>query len=94
MHPRQVNRPLPDGILETLRHSEIFKQAYYVADRAWVAREDERFRPAHVLALADEAGIAAWTPAHDALTQFCDSYDIFVQRILERKRLLLDQSEI
>jgi hypothetical protein len=53
--------------------------------------EDERFRPAHVLALADEAGTAAWTPAHDTLAQFCDSYDTFVQRIVERKRRLLDR---
>jgi hypothetical protein len=89
--PHQVDAPLPDGVLETLRHSEIFKQAYYVADRDWVAREDEEFRPACVLALSDEAGTAAWTPARDTLAQFCDSYDTFVQRILERKRRILDQ---
>jgi hypothetical protein len=89
MNPHQVDAPLPDGILDVLRHSEIFKQAYYVADREWVAKEDERFRPAYVLALTDEAGTAAWTPARDTLAQFCDSYDTFVQRIVERKRRLL-----
>jgi transaldolase len=88
LEPQQIESPVPDHILEALTHSEIFKQAYYVADRDWVPDEDERFRPNDVLALEDEAGTAAWPPVYNTLTQFCDAHDAFVQRILGRKHLL------
>ena len=91
LNPQQVDAPLPDGILETLAHSEIFKQAYYVSYPEWANEEDERFRPVYELSLEDEVGTAAWAPIHATSTQFSDSYDIFVQRILERKRVLLAQ---
>lgn len=86
--PRGIEAPVADDILKILTHSEIFKQAYYVADRDWVAKEDGHFRPAYELILGDEAGTAAWAPVHKTLTEFCDSYDTFVQRILERTQLL------
>lgn len=88
LQPRQIESPVSDDILETLTHSEIFKQAYYVADGDWLPEGDGRFRPAVELTLEDEAATAAWPPVHNTLTQFCDSYDSFVQQILERKRLL------
>jgi hypothetical protein len=85
LHPRRIETPLPDHILEILTHSHIFKQAYYVADRDWMPEGDDRFRPDYELTLEDEAGTAAWAPVHNTLTEFCKSYDQFVQRILERK---------
>jgi transaldolase len=85
LDPRRIETPIADGILEVLRHSEIFKQAYYVADRDWVTEEDTCFRPDRQLTLADEIGTTTWVPVHNTLTEFCNSYDRFVQRILERK---------
>jgi hypothetical protein len=88
MDPRRIELPVPDEMLEVLTHSEIFKQAYYVADRDWLPEGDDRFRPDYELKLEDEAGTVAWVPVYNTLTEFCDSYDTFVQRILERKHLL------
>jgi transaldolase len=85
LDPRRIERPIADGILEVLRHSEIFKQAYYVDDPGWLAEEDARFRPNYPLTLGDEAGTAGWTPVHNTLTEFCNSYDKFVERILARR---------
>jgi transaldolase len=86
--PQRIEMPITDDILEVLRHSEIFKQAYYVGDQGWATEDDKRFRPHYELTLADEAGTAGWTPVHNTLTEFCNSYDKFVQRILERKQML------
>jgi transaldolase len=86
LDPLRIETSIADGILEVLRHSEIFKQAYYVGDQDWVPHEDSRFRPKNELTLADEAGTAAWTPVQNTLTEFCVSYDKFVGRILERKQ--------
>jgi hypothetical protein len=87
LKPRQVVEEVPDGILEVLSHSEIFRQAYYVADRGWLPEEDERFRPIYELTLEDEAGTFSWAPIHHTLMQFIDSYDTLVRRVLERKQL-------
>jgi hypothetical protein len=86
LDPQRIEMSIADGILEVLRHSEIFKQAYYVGDQDWVPHEDIRFRPKDELTLADEAGTVAWTPVQNTLTEFCVSYDKFVGRILERKQ--------
>lgn len=80
-----VHEPVPERVLEVLRHSEIFKQAYYVTDMNWVKNEDERFRPREVLTLEDEAAVAAWPPVYNTLKQFADSYDHFVQRLVSRR---------
>ncbi len=85
LDPRRIEAPVPEHIMAILSHSEIFKQAYYVSDHNWVAEADERFRPDYGLSLRDERGTIAWAPVHNTLTQFCDSYDTFVQRILARK---------
>ncbi|NIN97379.1 MAG: hypothetical protein GTN93_19920 [Anaerolineae bacterium] len=86
LEPMRIEVPVSDDVLAVLAHSEIFKQAYYVADRDWVAAEDGRFRPDYELTLDDEDAVVAWAPVHNTLTGFQDSYDTFVQRILGRKR--------
>jgi transaldolase len=88
LDPRRIESPVPAEILETLTHSEIFKQAYYVADRDWISQEDQRFRPDRELRLQDEANVAAWPPVHSTLSEFIRSYDSFVERIIQRKRRL------
>jgi len=87
LDPRRLEDPVPDHVLEVLTHSELFKQAYYVADPEWIA-DDSRFRPEYELALEDEERVFEYPPVHNTLTQFADSYDQFVQRILERRELL------
>jgi len=87
LDPHRVDEPVPDHVLETLTHSEIFKQAYYVGDPEWVA-DDSRFKPQNVLTLEDEERVFEYPPVYNTLTQFSEGYDRFVQRILERKELL------
>jgi len=84
--PTQVAAPVPRDVLDVLSHSEIFRQAYYVADRSWVADEDESFRPNRQLALEDEDAVVEWPPVKATLGQFCEAYDAFVARILEPAR--------
>jgi hypothetical protein len=85
LEPERIAEPVPEEALQILQHSEIFKQAYYVADTEWVREEDERFRPDRELALEDEEAVFAWPPVHATLTQFMDAYDGFVDRIMERR---------
>lgn len=87
LDPRRLESPVPGHVLEVLTHSELFKQAYYVRDPDWVA-DDSRFRPEYELVLEDEKGVYEYPPVYNTLTQFADSYDLFVQRILERRELL------
>ena len=87
LDPHQVEEPVPDQVLETLTHSEIFKQAYYVADSEWVA-DDSRFKPDYELVLEDEEKVFEYPPVYNTLTQFSEGYDRFVQRIVERRELL------
>lgn len=82
LQPLRLNEPAPAHILDVLAHSEIFRQAYYVADRRWVEEEDERFRPNQVLSLEDEAAVASWTPVYNTLQEFATSYDRFVSRLM------------
>jgi transaldolase len=85
--PRQIEDPVPEEALEILKHSEIFKQAYYVADRDWIADKDEGFEPDYELVLEDESATFVWPPVNATLVGFSDSYDKFVDRILVRKQL-------
>ena len=87
LDPHRVEEPVPDHVLETLTHSELFKQAYYVGDSEWVA-DDSRFKPEYELVLEDEEKVFEYPPVYNTLTQFGESYDRFVQRILERRELL------
>jgi transaldolase len=84
LDPTRIEEPVPGDVLDVLTHSEIFKQAYYVADRDWVPEEDGRFQPDYELTLEDRAGTFDWVPVHDTLTGFITSYDAFVERILKR----------
>lgn len=85
--PMRIEAPVPDEVLEVLSHSEIFRQAYYVADRAWLPEQDG-FKPDDELTLDDEAAVAAWAPIRNTLGGFQQSFDTFVARILDRKRVL------
>ena len=88
VNPRQIETPVPDHIWEVLSHSEIFRQAYYIGDPAWGEQDEERFRPQRVLTLEDVAGTAEWPPVYNTLTEFCKAYDVFVDRIEGRRRLM------
>jgi transaldolase len=89
VNPLQIEGPVPEHILDTLAHSEIFKQAYYIADRAWLTQEDERFKPDKELVLEDEAGVFHWPPVHNTLVEFMNSYNLLVQRLDERRQAVL-----
>jgi hypothetical protein len=86
LDPQRIEAPMSEEIMAILAHSEIFKQAYYVSDSNWISDGDTRFQPDYELTLQDEEGTVAWAPVNDTLTQFCDSYDTFVRRILARKQ--------
>ncbi len=45
-------------------------------------------KPEHVLALEDEAATADWLPVRNTLNEFCKAYDVFVERIEGRRRLM------
>lgn len=81
LDPGRIGEPVPDGILEVLRHSEIFKQAHWVADSS----NDLLLRPARPLDLEDAGATAGWPPVRDTLAEFIQAYDIFVARIMVRK---------
>lgn len=82
LHATRLGAPVPEHVFKVLEHSELFKQAYHVADKFWSPNEDQRFRPARVLALEDEPAVAAWAPVHATLKEFAESYDRFVTRLV------------
>ena len=88
LNPYQIEAAVPQRILETLRNSEIFKQAYFVADRDWSPVENELVRPDYELTLEDEAKVLSWPPIYNTLTEFIKSYDALKQRLTERKQAL------
>lgn len=94
LNGRQVERPVPQTILDLLVHSEIFKQAYWVGDKRWLEGEDKRFQPAYVLRLEDVDGTASWPPMQEVLDDFSHAYDGFVERIRGRKQLLALQEQV
>jgi hypothetical protein len=88
VNPRQIETPVPDHIWEVLSHSEIFRQAYYIGDPGWGEQDEENLRPQRILTLEDIAGTAEWPPVYNTLTEFCKAYDVFVNRIEGRRRLM------
>jgi transaldolase len=92
LNPNQVDAPVAAELLETLCHSEIFKQAYYVDDPAWLAEEDEKFRPDYPLKLEDEEAVFGWKPVNSTLLEFIKAYETTIQRLGERKKQLQGQS--
>ena len=93
VNPLQIEDPVPERILDTLAYSEIFKQAYYIADRAWLTQEDERFKPDKELVLEDEVGVFHWPPVHNTLVEFINSYNRLVQDLGERRKVVLGVSK-
>ena len=87
LRPGAIAEPPPAEALEVLRHSEIFRQAYY-AGEGTADPQDELFRPEHLLRLEDESATFAWAPVHNTLTEFIQAYDTFVRRIEGRRRVL------
>jgi len=84
LDPRRVETPVPDRVLEVLRHSEVFKQAYHIGNPDWLEEEDGRFRPDRILRLEDEAAVVEWLPVKNTIAEFCASYDAFLKRIESR----------
>ncbi len=84
---RQIEASPPEWVLPVLAHSEIFRQAYYVQGQGWGDDGDE-MRPEHVLALEDASATADWLPVRNTLAEFCKAYDVFVERIEGRRRLM------
>ncbi len=81
LDPRRIDEPVPEAVFGTLRHSEIFKQAYWTAD----GQNDPRLRPAQPLDLADTGATAGWLPVRNTLAEFVKAYDGFVARIIQRR---------
>jgi len=59
-----------------------------------VLSHSELFRQAYYVSNREWIETAAeWVPVHNTLSQFCDAYDRFVQRILARKEYVRSQSQ-
>jgi len=84
LESERISAPVPHHIMDVLAHSEVFKQAYYIADSDWATADEDRFRPDDVLELADENSVIEWPPVRQTMAQFEEAYDIFVRRILAR----------
>lgn len=83
---RSIDRPVPEGALAVLRHSEIFKQAYWLGPLAEGMEGDRpELRPENPLALEDHSATSAWAPVANTLGEFCKAYDSFVDRIQARR---------
>jgi hypothetical protein len=84
---QRIDTPVPDEVLGVLRHSEIFKQAYWLGPLATSGESDSpELRPSRPISLADREATAAWTPAENTLSEFVKAYDSFVERILTRQQ--------
>ena len=84
-------RPLAETAFEaplSLAGDSAFLERLPHIDVPRIVLIDGRFRPEYELTLADEVGTFDWVPVNDTLVGFINSYDAFVERILERKRLL------
>ena len=79
--PDAVDDPLPAGIVETLNHSTIFRQAW------WIPGDPDLEKPAVPISLEKDDGVllTQWQPVNDTLTQFIDFFrqmgDLVVGRI-------------
>jgi hypothetical protein len=83
IQPCQIEAQPPDGVIDILMYSEIFKQAYYMPG------DEQRLQPAQELTLQDEQGTFTWPPVLNTLTEFIKSYNTLVQNISERKAQLI-----
>jgi hypothetical protein len=87
LEPQQIESSPPRDMLPILAHSENFRQAYYLDLPGW-GTDGPEMRPAQVLTLEDEAATAGWLPVRNTLNEFCKAYDLFVERIEGRRRLI------
>jgi transaldolase len=96
LDPQRIRAPVPPEVLAILAHSQLFRQAYAVGGPGWQldepAVEPDGFQPAEPLRLDRVAHTAAWTPVHDTLSEFCASYDRFVERLAARRSANLNQA--
>jgi hypothetical protein len=83
---QSIETPVPEEAISVLRHSEVFKQAYWLGPLAAPGEADPpELRPARPLALVSRAATAEWTPVANTLNEFCKAYDSFVDRIQARR---------
>ncbi|MBM3122482.1 MAG: hypothetical protein FJZ97_09905, partial [Chloroflexi bacterium] len=86
LYGQSIEAAVPEEVFSILRHSEVFKQAYWLGPLAAPGEADPpELRPAHPLALASRAATARWTPVANTLNEFCKAYDSFVDRIQARR---------
>ena len=82
----RIDTPVPQEVFSVLRHSEVFKQAYWLGPLAATGESDApELAPARPLALASRAATAEWIPVANTLSEFCKAYDSFVDRIQARR---------
>jgi len=76
-----VNLETPVSELKTLAESELFRQAWWADDR-----NETTVEPHSKLTLdeSDTLAVAAWTPVHETLTQFIESYRQMSMKVEER----------
>jgi transaldolase len=87
--PHAVDDPLPDGVVETLNHSGIFRQAW------WVPGDPDAEKPAPPITLSKDDGIllTQWQPVDDTLTQFIDFYRQMGELVVGRLRVKAKETE-
>ena len=78
----RIDAPVPEQIFSVLRHSEIFKQAYWLGPLAVPGESDPaELKPLRPLSLENRSATAGWAPVANTLNEFCKAYDSFVDRI-------------
>jgi hypothetical protein len=83
---RSIEAAGPEEVFTVLRHSEVFKQAYWLGPLAVAGESDSpELRPEQPLALEDRSRAAGWIPVANTLDEFCRAYDSFVDRIQARR---------
>jgi hypothetical protein len=81
----RIDAPVPEEVFNSLRHSEIFKQAYRLGPLATGGETDTpELRPSHPLSVSDARATAEWTPVANTLDEFCKAYDSFTDYIQAR----------
>lgn len=85
LDPGGIARPVPEHVFGVLRHSQIFRQAYWVPELG----DDDGWRPEAPFTLEDAQANAAWPPVSNTLNEFMKAYDTFVDRILARREAIL-----
>ncbi len=77
IEPRAIDKPVPESVMQVLEHSEIFKQGF------WLPTDGHKLKPGTPLELNDEQAVFEWPPVYNTLTQFTESYDRLLERIVQ-----------